>query len=91
MEEETARTEGTVREMNWRASAGCRGTDPELFFPIGSGTSFPTVAQNEEAKAVCGRCPVAPECLDWALNVAVEGIWGGTTEAERRAIRRRSA
>ncbi|MFJ4091459.1 WhiB family transcriptional regulator [Kitasatospora sp. NPDC089913] len=80
-----------MRETNWRASAGCRGSDPELFFPIGSGTSFATLAQSDEAKAVCGRCPVARECLEWALNVAVEGVWGGTTETERRAIRRRRA
>ncbi|MFJ8431311.1 WhiB family transcriptional regulator [Kitasatospora sp. NPDC094019] len=80
-----------MRETNWRESARCRGTDPELFFPIGIGTGFKTLAQNDEAKAVCGRCPVSRECLDWALNVAVEGIWGGTTETERRAIRRRGA
>ncbi|MFE7559147.1 WhiB family transcriptional regulator [Kitasatospora sp. NPDC057500] len=77
--------------MNWRESARCRGTDPELFFPIGSGTSFPTIVQSEEAKAVCGRCPVSRQCLERALEAPVEGIWGGTTEAERRALRRRRA
>ncbi|MFJ8510372.1 WhiB family transcriptional regulator [Streptomyces avermitilis] len=31
-------------------------------------------------------------CLQWALDVGqVEGVWGGTTESERRATRRRSA
>ncbi|MFE6871793.1 WhiB family transcriptional regulator [Kitasatospora sp. NPDC057692] len=78
--------------MNWRESARCRGVDPELFFPIGSGTSFPTLVQSDEAKAVCGRCPVARQCLDWALDAApVEGVWGGTTEAERRVLRRHRA
>ncbi|WP_380286402.1 WhiB family transcriptional regulator [Kitasatospora purpeofusca] len=78
--------------MNWRESAGCRGTDPELFFPVGSSTSLPTRVQSDEAKAVCGRCPVARQCLDWALNAEpVEGVWGGTTETERRAMRRRRA
>ncbi|GAA1401408.1 WhiB family transcriptional regulator [Kitasatospora putterlickiae] len=77
--------------MNWRESARCRGTDPELFFPIGSGTSLPTLAQNDAAKAVCGRCPVSRQCLEWALKAPVEGVWGGTTEAERRVMRRRRA
>ncbi|MFB7470309.1 WhiB family transcriptional regulator [Kitasatospora sp. NPDC056184] len=78
--------------MNWRESARCRGADPELFFPIGSSTSFPTLAQSDEAKAVCGRCPVSRQCLEWALDAApVEGVWGGTTEAERRALRRHRA
>ncbi|MFF7458497.1 WhiB family transcriptional regulator [Kitasatospora sp. NPDC008115] len=77
--------------MNWRESARCRGTDPELFFPIGSGTSFPTLVQSDEAKAVCARCPVSRQCLEWALDAPVEGIWGGTTETERRELRRRRA
>ncbi|MER7707467.1 WhiB family transcriptional regulator [Kitasatospora sp. NPDC097605] len=77
--------------MNWRESARCRDTDPELFFPIGSGSSFPALAQADEARAVCGRCPVARQCLEWALDAPVEGIWGGTTEAERRTLRRRRA
>jgi WhiB family redox-sensing transcriptional regulator len=34
---------------------------------------------------------VRERCLRWALDIGqVEGIWGGTTESERRATRRRS-
>lgn len=76
--------------MSWRERAACRDVDPDLFFPIG--TAGLTLAQVDEAKAVCGRCPVRERCLQWALAVGpVEGIWGGTTEGERRATRRRSA
>jgi WhiB family redox-sensing transcriptional regulator len=47
------------------------------------------IAQIHAAKAVCDRCPVAQQCLDWAVAVGqLDGIWGGTTESERRAIRR---
>ncbi|MEU2495026.1 WhiB family transcriptional regulator [Streptomyces sp. NPDC007883] len=36
------------------------------------------------------RCPVVEQCLDWAVERGpVDGIWGGTTESERRAISRR--
>lgn len=75
--------------MRWRERAAClRVDDPDLFFPIGiSGLTF---VQVDEAKAVCHRCPVMEQCLDWALYARhVEGIWGGTTESERRAMRRR--
>ncbi|GGS31405.1 transcriptional regulator WhiB [Streptomyces humidus] len=76
--------------MSWRERAACRDVDPDLFFPIG--TAGLTLVQIDEAKAVCARCPVRERCLQWALDVGqVEGIWGGTTESERRATRRRSA
>ncbi|MGW1627317.1 WhiB family transcriptional regulator [Streptomyces sp. NPDC002172] len=76
--------------MSWRERAACRDVDPDLFFPIG--TAGLTLVQIDEAKAVCARCPVRELCLQWALDVGqVEGIWGGTTESERRATRRRSA
>ncbi|MDX3384636.1 WhiB family transcriptional regulator [Streptomyces niveiscabiei] len=74
--------------MDWSGSAACRGMDPELFFPIGSG-GVAAVAQVAEAKEVCAHCPVAGRCLAWALDAGpVDGIWGGTTEGERRALLR---
>ncbi|MGW5665488.1 WhiB family transcriptional regulator [Streptomyces sp. NPDC003758] len=76
--------------MYWRDRAACLRVDPDLFFPIGN--SGPTLEQIDEAKAVCGRCPVVEQCLDWAMEVGqVEGIWGGMTESERRAMKRREA
>ena len=41
----------------------------------------------EEAKAICSNCGVKDECLDQALKKHEFGIWGGTTEDERRALR----
>ncbi|GGJ61399.1 WhiB family transcriptional regulator [Streptomyces brasiliensis] len=77
--------------MDWRELANCRGMDPDLFFPVGNSSSVAALVQIDEAKAVCSSCPVAQQCLDWAMHVdPVEGIWGGTTEAERRAKRRRA-
>jgi WhiB family redox-sensing transcriptional regulator len=78
--------------VDWHELAICQGTDPDLFFPVGNASSGPTLIQIAEAKAVCHRCPVIDQCLSWALDVdLVDGIWGGTTEAERRAMRRRGA
>jgi hypothetical protein len=54
--------------MDWRHNAVCREEDPELFFPIGN--TGPALLQIEEAKAVCRRCPVMEQCLQWALHEA---------------------
>jgi WhiB family redox-sensing transcriptional regulator len=72
---------------DWRTRAACRDTDPDLFFPIGS--TGPAVEQIADAKAVCRQCPSQPQCLEFALATNQEsGIWGGTSEDERRKLRR---
>ena len=74
--------------MDWRFEAACLSHDPELFFPIGD--SGPAVDQVEAAKAVCRTCPVIKECLEWALDTGQDaGVWGGMSEQERLALRRR--
>ena len=76
--------------MDWRHEAACRDEDPELFFPIGN--TGPALVQIEEAKAVCRRCSVVDECLRWALETGQDaGVWGGLSEDERRALKRRNA
>ena len=74
-------------EYGWRSEALCRDTDPELFFPIG--TTGAALLQIEQARSVCHQCPVQAECLDFALTTNQDsGIWGGTSEEERRGLRR---
>ncbi|MER6198385.1 WhiB family transcriptional regulator [Streptomyces sp. NPDC001586] len=76
--------------MNWRHEAACRWEDPDLFFPVGS--SGPALVQIEEAKAVCSRCPVRENCLQWALDGGQDfGVCGGMSEEERRVAKRRAA
>ena len=51
--------------------------DPEVFFPVGNGGDL-LDAQLAEAIAYCTRCPMATECLTWALDSGQQyGIWGG--------------
>jgi WhiB family redox-sensing transcriptional regulator len=71
----------------WRDSASCRSTDPELFFPVGTtGLALDHIAA---AKAVCTACPVQAPCLEFALESNQDsGVWGGTSEEERRHLRR---
>jgi WhiB family redox-sensing transcriptional regulator len=72
--------------LGWMSRGACGGSDPELFFPV-AGTAGPAVRQAEAAKAVCRRCVVRANCLSYALEAMPMGIWGGTTEEERRAAR----
>ena len=71
--------------MDWRNYAACRDVDPDLFFPLG--TSGASLLQIEEAKQICRTCPVCRPCLQWALDSGDDGVWGGTTEDERRTHR----
>ena len=40
----------------------------------------------KEAKAICAECPYKVRCLTYALKNHEQGIWGGTTERDRRRI-----
>jgi WhiB family redox-sensing transcriptional regulator len=76
--------------MDWRHEAACREEDPEVFFPVGN--TGPALAQIEEAKKICARCSVKDSCLAWALESGQDaGVWGGLSEDERRAMKRRAA
>jgi WhiB family redox-sensing transcriptional regulator len=73
---------------DWRHAAACLNEDPELFFPTGN--TGPALLQIEEAKAVCRACPALQRCLSWALETDQDtGVWGGLSEDERRALKRR--
>ena len=72
-------------EADWRSRGACLSVDPELFFPLSS--VGPAAGQLSQAKSVCTRCPVRTKCLDFALATRqVHGVWGGTSEEERRRI-----
>lgn len=70
----------------WREAAACLEVENQVsFFP-----DREDLAGIAKAKAVCATCPVASECLTWAIETnQSEGIWGGHTSRERRVVRRR--
>lgn len=77
-------TPGLPAAPAWHDNAACTDQPTELFFPERGSNARP-------AKAICQHCPVKAECLDYALTVddgLLIGVWGGTTETERRALRR---
>jgi WhiB family redox-sensing transcriptional regulator len=65
--------------------AACRGEEPAVFFPVRGGTST-------KARAICAVCPVREECLEYALaDPEITGVWGMTSEGERRKLRAAAA
>jgi len=67
-------------DVAWKADAKCRGIAPALFFPERGGES-------RAAQEICASCPVKEPCAAAGLW-ETHGIWGGTTEHQRRVIRR---
>lgn len=67
-------------------SAPCASADPEAFFPDRGGTVG--VYEIRAAKRICSTCQYRVECLEWALSNREIGIWGGTTELDRKRIRK---
>lgn len=75
---------GAMRDGHWTASAACGAgrVSPDALFVEGSA--------QRDARAVCVSCQVRLECLADALDARADfGVWGGMTERERRALRRR--
>jgi WhiB family transcriptional regulator, redox-sensing transcriptional regulator len=67
---------------NWMAEGNCRDHPPSTFFPSdGVGVDV--------ARRICATCPVQGPCLEYALRNRVDhGVWGGTSDRERRRIAR---
>jgi WhiB family redox-sensing transcriptional regulator len=64
----------------------CATVDPEAFFPEKGVGGHRAV---KVAKDICKKCPYIEKCLQWAIDNSESGIWGGTTERERRTMRHR--
>lgn len=83
-----------VDDQDWQAEASCqperRGTaDPYPFFGEDKEVESPREAllREEQAKAICQKCPVQLECLEFALTTNEPyGIWGGLNQVERKRL-----
>lgn len=69
----------------WHHGAACAGMPTTWWF---SDTDTP---QYRHAMVHCWRCPVRPQCAQHAFTYPEAfGIWGGTTEYDRRTVRRQA-
>lgn len=72
----------------WQRWAKCRGQGWETWFPSKQGRDAPFVV-TEEARKICGGCPVRKACLDFAIDNNIDfGVWGGESVNARQRIRR---
>ncbi len=75
----------TGLDNGWMRRAACLDCEPEIFFPPGPSATEHIAA----AQAVCRICPVVEDCLRVALaDPTLVGVWGGTSETSRAALRR---
>ena len=71
--------EPTLRAITDRQDRACVDVDASVFYPrqrIRGAIDY--------AKRICACCPIATECRDYAAAHDLDGVWGGTTQDERR-------
>jgi WhiB family redox-sensing transcriptional regulator len=71
------------KDTQWYNDAACKGSDPESFFIEDRGYEYINTI-----KTICKGCPVKNDCLNFAVKYRMQGFWGGTTEQQRRTMRR---
>ncbi|HWD25078.1 MAG TPA: WhiB family transcriptional regulator [Acidimicrobiales bacterium] len=69
-------------DTEWMAAGKCRDLPPETFFPSdGVGV--------DRARKICADCSAKALCLEYAMENHIDhGVWGGTSERERRRLAR---
>ena len=79
---------GALIRLDWRDRAACRGPQAREFYPPGRGERRDEkYRRGLRAKDVCSRCSVVDDCLEYAVGIReTHGIWGGTSEVERRVL-----
>lgn len=70
----------TPINTDWMQAGACRHEDPALFFG--------GVAELNQARRICSRCPVQRQCADYALAHEEHGTWAGMSERERDRLRK---
>lgn len=65
----------------------CYGMDPDLFVGVDGETTEDRVYREQDAVLVCRQCALISECLAWAMTHGERGVWGGTTNEDRRYLR----
>ena len=74
---------------SWMERGNCSGMGHErrqIFFMDEAGDRVQARLATEEAKLVCLDCPVKQECLDYAIQGNMYGVWGGLTKRERQRL-----
>lgn len=68
---------------SWREFANCKNSDTLTFFPLS--VTLSNQSEVNSALSLCDNCSVAANCLMFAFNEDMYGIWGRTTRQQRLA------
>lgn len=68
----------------------CKGQDVDDFYRDDDLTKSANRWREDLAKRHCRNCAFITPCLEWGLHNEEFGVWGGTTENERRSMRKRA-
>jgi WhiB family redox-sensing transcriptional regulator len=76
-------------DVGWMARSVCGGQDLELFFGPDGERQVDREVREVYATQVCFGCPVIKDCFEYAMERKESGVWGGSTDDERKSVRRR--
>ncbi|WP_259465860.1 WhiB family transcriptional regulator [Rhodococcus opacus] len=80
----------TLDSGDWRARAACRDAELTVFFSPDDERGRARDRREARARQICQPCPVLAQCREHAFAVSEPyGVWGGTTEGDRRQHTRR--
>lgn len=68
-----------------KGDVNCSESEPDMFFADADGPNYYQLLNT--ARRTCTGCPYQLECLTYAVENSVEGVWGGTSDGERRKMR----
>ena len=72
--------------LTWMKHASCHGTPTNTFYPPKLGI-YDRDYDTRRALATCEQCEVVDQCRQYAIDNDESGIWGGTTEGQRRHMK----
>lgn len=83
-----------IEKFSSQGPPPCSQADPEAFFPqenYDANGDLVSASYYDEsgAKAICSDCPYRLDCLQLAIELDADGIWGGTSASERKTMIRR--
>ncbi len=77
---------------SWQLRGLCQDHPAELFFPEEEKRKRVRRQREEQAKRICGECPVLALCREHALRTPEKhGVWGAMTTRERLSITARAS
>lgn len=79
----------TEPQWHWRFHARCRTVDPDVFFAPDNEHYGPRKRRERATKPIYSTCSAVAHCRTYAEQANERyGVWGGTSEHDRRKAHR---